>query len=343
MVPMTDLPPTQKAVAISGKRKPLIEVSSPVFPPEAGEVVIRVVWVVSTPIDLHRADGGLLNDSYPCLSGSGGAAGTVAAVGKGGDLKGLEVGDRVATFAFRRTLREANHQQYITVPAFLVSRVPDGITLEAAVTVNDSLVTVFHTVTADLGLDLPWPLPQGWKPPRASNRILIWGASSTVGVYALQVLRYWGYTNLLAVSSVRHHDNLRSLGASVCFDYTQREVVSNILSYVADQSTPQIPYIVDCIGSLEGTLRPLSKIAQTGAVVAAMMPFIIRDATETSEPEYSVDSEKILPGSWAPGVTPRGVSTYTYLEVSNGSSRIRIFSADHLLCTELSVQRKASI
>lgn len=230
---MAYLPPTQRAVAISGKRQPLVEVSSPVFPPEAGEVVIRVHWAVSTPIDLHRADGGLLNDSYPCLSGSGGVSGIVVAIGDGGDLKGLVVGDRVATFAFRRNPREANHQQYITVPSFLVSRVPEGITLEAAVTVNDSLVTVFHAITADLGLDLPWPLPQDWKPSQANNNILIWGTSSTVGIYALQVLRHWGYENLLAVSSARHHDHLRSLGASACFDYTQPEVIDGILNYVA--------------------------------------------------------------------------------------------------------------
>ncbi|KEY71564.1 hypothetical protein S7711_10305 [Stachybotrys chartarum IBT 7711] len=312
---MSHLPPTQLAVAISGKRQPLIEVSSPVFPPEVGEVVIRVHWAASTPIDLHRVDGGLLNDFYPCLSGSGGASGTVAAVGPGGDLKGLEVGDRVTAFAFRRSEREANHQQYITVPAFLVSRVPESITLHAAVTVNDSLVTVFHTVTADLGLDLPWPLPQGWEPPQANSPILIWGASSTVGIYALQVLRHWGYRSLLAVSSARHHHHLRSLGAAACFDYTQSDVVENILHHVAGRPVPQVPYIVDCIGSVENTLRPLTKIAQKGAIVAAMMPFIVRDATDDLEPEYEVDKTKILPSSWAEGVEFQAVSTYTYLKV----------------------------
>lgn len=305
----------QIAVALSGERQPLTEVSSPVFPPEAGEVTVRVHWVASTPVDLHRADGGLLNDSYPCLSGSGGASGTVVAVGPGGDLKGLEVGDRVTAFAFRRTEREANHQQYITVPAFLVSRVPENISLRAAVTVNDSLVTVFHTVIADLGLDLPWPLPQDWQPPQAYNPILVWGASSTVGVYTLQVLRHWGYRSLLAVSSARHHHHLRSLGARACFDYTQANAVENILQHIADRPVPQVPYIIDCIGSVDNTLRPLTKIAQTGAIVAAMLPFIVRDATEDLEPKYELDKTKILPGSWAEGVKLQGVSTYTYLKV----------------------------
>jgi NADPH:quinone reductase-like Zn-dependent oxidoreductase len=239
----------------------------------------------------------------------------VVAVGPGGDLKGLEVGDRVTTFAFRRTEREANHQQYITVPAFLVSRVPENITLRAAVTVNDSLATVFHTATADLGLDLPWPLPQGWEPPQANEPILIWGASSAVGIYTLQVLHHWGYRSLLAVSSARHHHHLRSLGATACFDYMQPNVVEDVLQHIAGRPVPQAPYIIDCIGSVDNTLRPLTKIAQKGAIVAAMLPFIVRDATEDIEPEYELDKTKILPGSWGEGVELRAVSTYTYLKV----------------------------
>jgi NADPH:quinone reductase-like Zn-dependent oxidoreductase len=310
---MSTLPSFQKAVALPAKRTPLIELSTPVHPPAAGEVVVHVQWTASSPLDLHRADGGLLIPSYPSLQGGGGAAGIIAAVGSSGDLKGLKVGDRVSAFAFHGD-KEANQQEYITIPAYLASKIPEGITLQAAVTVPVNLVTVFHSVTADLELELPWPIPHNWKPKAATKPILVWGASSSVGIFAIQVLRHWGYTKVLAVSSGKHHKYLKSLGATECFDYTKPDVVNAILDYVKDEEEPKVPYILDCIGSLHGTLEPLAKIAQKGSRVAVMLPVIVKDATEDEEPEYEMDVSKCLVGKWADGAIVLGVRTHFYLQ-----------------------------
>ncbi|KAG0276263.1 hypothetical protein BGZ96_003394 [Linnemannia gamsii] len=310
---MSALPSTQKAVALPAKRSPLVEISTPVHPPIAGEVVIHVQWTASSPLDLHRSDGGLLISSYPALQGSGGAVGIVAAVGSGGDLKGLQVGDRVSTFAFHGD-KEANQQEYITIPAYLASKIPEGISFQAAVTVPVNLVTVFHSVTADLELELPWPIPKSWKPKEANKPILIWGASSSVGIFAIQVLQHWGYTNVLAVSSQQHHEYLKNLGATICFDYRKPNVVNNILDYLQDAEEPKVPYILDCIGSLNGTLEPLAKIAQRGSRVAVMLPVIVKDASEEEEPVYEMDVSKCLPGKWADGAIVHGVRTHFYLQ-----------------------------
>lgn len=311
------LPTTQSSIALAGKRKPLISITSPVYTPSAGEVTIRVQWIASTPLDLHRADGGLLVSRYPFLSGSGGAAGTIAAVSTEGDTKGLKVGDQVMSFAFYGD-KQANNQEYMTVPAYLVSKIPEGIPPQAAVTVPTNLVTVFHTVTKDLELDLPWPRDPSWTPsPAAADApILIWGASSSVGIFAIQVLRHWGYTNILAVSSARHHDYLRKLGATACFDYTSPSIVADMNTYVDEKHGGKIPYIIDCVGSTESTLKPLAKIARPGSIVAAMLPIIEKDATEEEEPEYEMDVANVLVGEWAEGVDFRGVRTHFYLDVS---------------------------
>lgn len=301
---------------MAGKRVPYTEISTPVYPPEAGEVVVKVQWTASTPLDLHRADGGLLIPSYPAQTGSGGAAGTVVAVGPGGDLKGLKIGDEVAAFAFHGG-KEANHQEYITIPAYLASKVPKGFTLQEAVTVNVNLVTVFHSATVDLELELPWPIPRGWKPKDAEKPILVWGASSSVGIFAVQVLRHWGYTNILAVASAKHHEYLRQSGATTCFDYQKGNVVDSILEHVQGQPEPKLPFILDCIGSVKGTLEPLTKLAGRGSKVAVMLPVIVKDATDEEEPEYEMDVTKCLPESWAEGVVLRGVRTHFYLEVSD--------------------------
>lgn len=312
---MSSLPETQKAVALPAKRTPFIQLTTRVHPPSAGEVVIRVQWTASSPLDLHFADGGLLISDYPFLMGNGGAAGVVAAVGKDGDLKGLQVGDRVMSFAFHGG-KEANNQEYITVPAYMVSKIPEGFTLQEAVTVPVNLVTVFHAATRDLELGLPWPIPGDWTPSNAQRPILIWGASSSVGIFAIQVLKHWGYTNILAVASEKHHAYLRSIGATASFDYRKDDVVEKIQAYTKDEAEPKVPSILDCIGSLEGTLRPLTKIAQRGSRLGAMLPIILKDATEESEPEYEMDVSNCLVGEWAEGALIRGVRTHFYLEVS---------------------------
>ncbi|CAF3592642.1 hypothetical protein SNK05_001365 [Fusarium graminearum] len=308
----SSIPSTQQAVVLPAKRKPFASQTVPVYLPSPGEVLIRVAWTSSTPLDLHRADGGLLISEYPSQMGSGGAAGKVVAVGDGGDLKGLSIGDRVVAFAFHGG-KEANHQEYITIPAYLASKIPDNISYQDAVTVSVNLVTVFHTVTADLKLELPWPVPENYAPKQADSPIIIWGASSSVGIYALQVLKHWGFKNLLAVASQKQHDYLKSIGATQTFDYHKDDVVDRILKSLENKSEPKLPYIIDCIGSLEGTLRPLTKIAQPGSIVAVMLPVILRDATVDEEPEYEMDVGKVLTEEWADSVQVRGVRTHFYL------------------------------
>ncbi|KAF5674067.1 zinc-dependent oxidoreductase [Fusarium heterosporum] len=308
----SSIPSTQQAVVLPGKRKPFTSQTVPVYPPTPGQVLVRVAWTSSTPLDLHRADGGLLIPEYPSQMGSGGAAGRIVAVGDGGDLKGLAVGDRVVAFAFHGG-KESNHQEYITIPSYLASKIPDGISYQEAVTVSVNLITVFHTMTYDLKLELPWPVPKNYTPEQADQPVLIWGASSSVGIYALQVFKHWGFRNLIAVASEKQHDYLRSIGATQTFDYRKDDVVDHILKYISDIPEPRLPYIIDCIGSLKGTLKPLSKLARRGSIVAVMLPVILKDATVEEEPEYEMDVSKVLVGQWADGVEVRGVRTHFYL------------------------------
>jgi NADPH:quinone reductase-like Zn-dependent oxidoreductase len=315
---MSSLPSTQQAVYLTGKRAPLIQDTAPVVAPAAGEIAIKVSWTCSSPLELHVADGGLMVDKYPFRTGCNGVAGTVAAVGPGGDLKGLAVGDSVISWAWRGG-KEANHQEYVTVPAYLAGKTPSSIGPEAAVGVPANVATVFHTAVANLGLQLPWPVPEGWRPDAAGAPILIWGASSSVGIYALQILRHWGYVNLVAVASARHHAYLTGLGAVACFDYRRQDAVEAVRDYAQGWAGagrgPLYPYIIDCIGSLDSTLRPLTKIAQSGSRVAVMMPVIVRAATDDAEPEYLADVNEALPGQWADGMLLLGVRTHFHLQV----------------------------
>ncbi|CCC06034.1 unnamed protein product [Sordaria macrospora k-hell] len=340
------IPSTHPAVVITAPRAPLSILQRPTEPPGPGEALVHIEWTSSTPLDLHQADGSLLIDP-PHVGGSS-FGGTVLALGPvdansttaAAAHSKLSVGDQVFGMAWRES-RERGFQTFITAPTYLMSKLPKGTTMQEAVTVSTNLVTVLHTFTKDLELEMPqWFVDSS---PSSSNAkkhtskgdkgdkkqwILVWGAASSVGQYALQVLKNWGYRNVIAVASKRHHQDLLTLGAAVCFDYAQEDVTDLIRSHVvaaaaassASSSSPDndaaIPLVLDCIGSLEGSLRPLTRLAEKGTKVAVMLPVINKHATEDEPPEYEMDATKVLEGEWKDGVVLRGVRThhYTYNE-----------------------------
>lgn len=170
---------------------------------------------------------------------------------------------------------------------------------------------MFHAFTTDLGIELPWPKPENYVPLHADAPILIWGGSSSVGQFAIEILRYYGYTNVLATASSKHHDKLRGLGATALFDYRDPDVIDELAQVGGEKG---IPLILDCVASQQGSLAPISRIAKSGARVAALLPVIVRDSMETEDPVYEMDVTKAA--DWQPNVDVRGVRTHFYLDVS---------------------------
>ncbi len=83
---------THPAVVTTQPRALLSILQVPTVPPSFREVLVRVEYTASTPLDLHQADGGLLV-KHPQVLGDG-VAGTVVEVGP--DVKSLAVGDKVS-------------------------------------------------------------------------------------------------------------------------------------------------------------------------------------------------------------------------------------------------------
>ncbi|KAK3936489.1 chaperonin 10-like protein [Diplogelasinospora grovesii] len=310
------IPATHPAVATVAVRAPLEIAFPPTEAPGPGEVLVHVLWTASSPLDLHQADGGLLV-KHPFAMGTS-FAGRVAVLGPDSSQR-LKVGDEVFGFTFRSP-REKGFQTYITTDQYMTSRLPKNLTLQEAVAVPTNLVTAFHTITADLELPLPWPVPSSsWQPELSQTPILVWGAASSVGLYTLQVLRHWGYRSVIAVASSKHHEMLKGVeyGAAACFDYSHPQVASQIIEHVTTTKTSDngclIPFMIDCIGSREGSLRPLTKLAEKGTKVAVMLPVINIHASHDREPEYEMDVSRVLMGEWKEGVQLRGTRTHFYL------------------------------
>jgi NADPH:quinone reductase-like Zn-dependent oxidoreductase len=299
---------THPAVVTVAPGAPLEVHQVPTIRPKDNEVRVRVAWTASTPLDMHQAVGGLLVH-HPQRLGDG-VAGQVVEVGPEARF---QVGDTVFGFTWRNNVEKA-HQLYCTVPDNFLGLVPKRFSMQQGVVLGNNFVTAWHTITREFGFELPWPKPEGYVPPERDEWILIWGGSSSVGQYAIQILSWYGYKHLLATASAAHHAKLERYGAVKAFDYRSGDVTENITRFADTQSRGKgkVTYIMDCIGSQSGSVRPIAEIARDGTIAAIMLPVIVVDAAEGVQPVYEMDVTTVA--DWASGAKPSGVRTHYYTD-----------------------------
>lgn len=194
-----------------------------------GDVRIRaadVPWSLQLPFRLYM---GLLKPKQPILGME--LSGVVAETG--GAVRKYEVGDAVlASCPF--TL--GGYAQYICLPADapnvkrgLIARKPSNMSFEEAA-----------AGLASGGLTALNVLRKANIEP--GKKALIYGASGSVGVFAVQLAKYFGAA-VTGVCSARNFDLVRSLGADAMLDYTQPE-------FAACADTFDV--VFDAVGKLPG-------------------------------------------------------------------------------------------
>ncbi|KAH6658064.1 chaperonin 10-like protein [Truncatella angustata] len=297
---------THRALVTVGPRKPFEVHQRPTKIPDGDEILVHSKFTASTPLDLHRADGGLLVEPPQVLGAV--TVGIVQEVGP--DAKRYRPGDEVFGWAHEGNYQAA-HQEFVTAPEWKFGKIPNGFSMEQVATIPENFISAFNTLVSDLDLPTPWPKPADYVPPRASDPILIWGAASSVGQLSIQILKYYGYRHLIGTASPAHHEFLRHLGLSEVFDYKDPKVAEQLLeaaSKAGIENKPRIPMVIDCIGSQEGSLKTIARLAEKGTIVAIMLPVILKHSSNDQAPEYSMEVADAAP--WAEGVEPRGVRTH---------------------------------
>ena len=82
------------------------------------------------------------------------------------------------------------------------------------------------------------------------QRILIYGASGSIGTAGVQLARHFG-ADVTAVCNTKNVELARSLGADEVIDYTQEDFTQNGRSYDADSGRRRQPCVRRCRGSLK--------------------------------------------------------------------------------------------
>src|SRR5271156_7011815 len=186
----------------------LEEVATP--KPLAGEVLVRIHAAGVNPYDTYmRAGTYALKPPLPYTPGSD-AAGVIEAVGDG--VKKVKRGDRVYT---AKTLTGA-YAEYALALEEQVHQLPAKVSFAQGAGVWVPYGTAYHALYHS-------------AQARASETVLVHGASGGVGIAAVQLARALGLTVFGTASSQKGRDLVQREGAHQVFDHSKPGYLDEIM------------------------------------------------------------------------------------------------------------------
>ena len=229
----------------------LQEVEKPT--PKDNEVLIKIVAtsVVKEDPDMRRSPGfnGFLKPRNPILGQE--LAGMIEAVGK--DVKRFKAGDQV--FGIDMFGAYAEYKSMPEDKALAIK--PVNMTYEEAVSIPNGALTA-----------LPFLRDKG-KIQRG-QKVLIYGASGSVGTAAVQLARYYG-AEVTGVCSTTNLELVKSLGANQVIDYTQEDFTENGEHYDIIFDTVGKISFSESKGSLKDDGTFLTTVPAPGIMLQALL------------------------------------------------------------------------
>jgi len=237
-----------------------------VYEPGEGEVLIRNESIAQNPVDWKSVEYNVLIPKLPAVVGVD-TAGVVEKVGPG--VSNLKPGDRVLTMTrIAQNSRFGTYQRYSIGKAFSTLKLPEAYSFDEGATIPLGYYTAAVGLFCDLGL----PVPQmasgglGGAQTQQGKPILVWGAASSVGMYAVQLAALAGY-KVIATASKKNWELVKGLGAAEVIDYKDPEVVEKI-----KKAAPDLELIYDAVsenGSCEAGVKALAN----GGEIVTTLPF----------------------------------------------------------------------
>lgn len=227
----------------------LNETAKPI--PKANEVLIRVCATTVTAADIMMRKGkpvigrlylGLISPKKSILGFD--FAGEVIEVGK--DVSLFKKGDKV----FGGTTSLGCYAEYVCVSADdVLTTMPENTSYEEAAPISASAITA-------------WNFLKGKANLKANQKVLINGASGSLGTYAVQIAKSFG-AEVTGVCSTGNVELVKSLGADCVVDYTKEDFT---------KSGKQYDVIFDTIGKRSFS-ECKNSLTQNGIYLSAVVSF----------------------------------------------------------------------
>ncbi|KAB8246181.1 chaperonin 10-like protein [Aspergillus flavus] len=270
-----------QATVLDQPHGPLVIKDIPVPQCHPTEVLVKVRAVATNAADWKIYEGHF-PQVLPVLLGCD-VAGEVAEVGR--SVVGLNVGDRVCSRVFQvkclltcrqvagftqqqlvgmesmmaigsvaSDLRHGGYQKFVPMLPRMIFKIPESVPNEIATTFGCSFFTAAAGVFKSLGF--PFPIPE----VASVEKVLVWGAASAVGAFAVQLLKA-SHMEVIAVCSAKNFDYIRNLGASHVIDYHGTDVAAQLR-----EQRIRVKKAFDSISSLETCNACLDIVGEGGTV-----------------------------------------------------------------------------
>ncbi|KAH0276597.1 NAD(P)-binding protein, partial [Aureobasidium melanogenum] len=221
---------------------------------EAHQSLVKVQYVAQNPTDVQTLDSNAFGDGTVLGCDF---VGTVEEVGK--DAKRLSKGDVVAGLIWGGEIKGLGaYGNHVFADDRISFKVPKGVKPEDAATVPLASCTSWLALFSKDCLAI--------LKKEAKTSILIWGGSSSVGSYAIQIAAMYGF-NIITTCSPRNFDLVKNMGATHVFDYNDSDVVDKI-----KEVAPDLGYTFDTIGSKDSSTQASLAIASKGGVMCTVRP-----------------------------------------------------------------------
>jgi len=257
-------PTEQNALILPVKQGSFVVSTRPVPSPKAGEILIKVKAVSLNPIDSTIQTVGYMVEKYPAVLGMD-VAGEVASLGEG--VESFSKGDRVF-FQTNPPIGPdyGGYQEYALAMVETVAKIPEKFTYSQAATVPLTLTTaavgLFADAPSGAGLNPTWDP----KVQYIGHSALVVGGSSSVGIFAIQLLKSLGFTHIIAYASATHTEYLKSLGATTVID--RNKVPASDLTAAVAQICGQVNIVYDAVFSSEGQAAGYEALVDNGHLLS---------------------------------------------------------------------------
>ena len=242
---MADKQATNLAAVVERPKARVSIIERPTPTPGPKELVLRNHAVAANPVDWMIQEWGIILDEakYPVVLGSD-VSGIVTAVGS--SVSKFKVGDKVIGFAgviFNSKIDHGAFQTYTVLQELSTTKIPDSMSFEEGALIPMAASTAGSGFFLNLGVPVPSSADVGHN---KKGGLLVWGAASSVGTWAVQIGRALGFT-VFATASPAHHEYLKSVGTSEVFDYKDPEISSKLVA-AAEHAKQPVANAFDAIG-----------------------------------------------------------------------------------------------